>query len=121
MEHRQRVEHDVLRAEIDDRGELVAIGQQVAMAQHDALGCTFRARGEQHDGRLIGARGIVERQWSVLGAWKPAGLLLGATLLAYALTAYLSLPAIFEAIAQMHNVPFARGELAEHATEVLTH
>src|SRR5205823_2414223 len=41
-------------------------------------------------------RGIVERQWGFWGAFRPAGLLLGATLLAYALTAYLSLPAIFE-------------------------
>ena len=41
-------------------------------------------------------RGIVERQWSFWGAFRPASLLLGATLLAYALTAYLSLPAIFE-------------------------
>jgi hypothetical protein len=41
-------------------------------------------------------RGLVERRWGLLGAIKPASLLLGATLLAYALTAYLSLPAIFE-------------------------
>jgi hypothetical protein len=41
-------------------------------------------------------RGIVEKQWGWLGALRPAGLLLGATLLAYALTAYLSMPAIFE-------------------------
>ncbi len=42
-------------------------------------------------------RGIVERQYrGVLGVVRPAGLLLGATLLAYGLTAYLSLPAIFE-------------------------
>jgi hypothetical protein len=41
-------------------------------------------------------RGLVERQWGLWGLFRPAGLLLGATLLAYALTAYLSLPAIFE-------------------------
>ena len=41
-------------------------------------------------------RGIVEKQWGWLGALRPAGLLLGATLVAYALTAYLSMPAIFE-------------------------
>lgn len=41
-------------------------------------------------------RGIVERQWGLLGAIRPAGMLLGATFLAYALTAYLSLPAILE-------------------------
>lgn len=41
-------------------------------------------------------RGIVEKQWGWLGAWRPAALLLGATVLAYALTAYLSLPAILE-------------------------
>ena len=41
-------------------------------------------------------RGIVERQWGLLGAVRPAALLLSATLLAYALTAYLSMPAILE-------------------------
>ena len=41
-------------------------------------------------------RGAVERQHSVLGLVRPAALLLGATILAYGLTAYLSLPAIFE-------------------------
>jgi hypothetical protein len=41
-------------------------------------------------------RGIVERQWGWLGAFRPAMLLLGATLLAYALTAYLSFPALLE-------------------------
>ena len=41
-------------------------------------------------------RGLVERQYGLLGAFRPAGLLLGATALAYGLTAYLSLPAIFE-------------------------
>src|SRR4051812_33976311 len=41
-------------------------------------------------------RGLVERQWGIVGAIRPACLLLGATLLAYAMTAYLSLPAIFE-------------------------
>jgi hypothetical protein len=41
-------------------------------------------------------RGVVERQWGPPGAVRPAGLLLGATLLAYGLTAYLSLPAMLE-------------------------
>ena len=41
-------------------------------------------------------RGIVERQWNVLGAIRPAIMLLGATMLAYALTAYLSFPALLE-------------------------
>ncbi|MCC7372311.1 MAG: hypothetical protein IT306_28110 [Chloroflexi bacterium] len=41
-------------------------------------------------------RGIVEKRWGWLGAFRPAALLLGATLLAYALTAYLSFPAILE-------------------------
>jgi len=41
-------------------------------------------------------RGMVERHWGLYGAIRPASLLLGGTLLAYALTAYLSLPAIFE-------------------------
>jgi hypothetical protein len=41
-------------------------------------------------------RGIVERQWTLLGAIRPAFLLLGATLIAYALTAYLSFPAMLE-------------------------
>ena len=41
-------------------------------------------------------RGIVERQWSLPGAIRPAAMLLGATLLAYAITAYLSFPAMLE-------------------------
>ena len=41
-------------------------------------------------------RGVVERQWSLLGAVRPAAMLLGATFLAYALTAYLSFPAMLE-------------------------
>jgi len=41
-------------------------------------------------------RGIVEKQWGWLGAFRPAAMLLGATLLAYALTAYLSFPALLE-------------------------
>ncbi|MFN8523204.1 MAG: hypothetical protein U0821_08885 [Chloroflexota bacterium] len=42
-------------------------------------------------------RGLVERQYRLpLGLLKPAGLLLGATFLAYALSAYLSFPALFE-------------------------
>ena len=41
-------------------------------------------------------RGLVERQFGLLGALRPAGLLLGATVLAYALTGYLSFPALGE-------------------------
>ncbi|MDP8923708.1 MAG: hypothetical protein M3O34_12610, partial [Chloroflexota bacterium] len=41
-------------------------------------------------------RGLVERQYGLRGAFRPAALLLGSTLLAYALTAYLSFPALGE-------------------------
>ena len=41
-------------------------------------------------------RGLVERQYGLLGAVRPAALLLGSTILAYALTAYLSFPALGE-------------------------
>ena len=41
-------------------------------------------------------RGLVERQYGLTGALRPAALLLGSTVLAYALTAYLSFPAIGE-------------------------
>ncbi len=41
-------------------------------------------------------RGLVERQHGLLGAFRPALMLLGATVLAYGLTAYLSFPAILE-------------------------
>ena len=56
VKHRQRVEDDVLRIEVDDRRKLMAVGQQVAMAQHDALRRAFRSRREQHHRRLVGAR-----------------------------------------------------------------
>jgi hypothetical protein len=53
MEHRQGVEHDIRRIEIDDRGELVAVGQDIGVAEHDALGRAFGAGSEQHHRRVI--------------------------------------------------------------------
>jgi hypothetical protein len=41
-------------------------------------------------------RGMVEGQWGVVGALKPAALLLGSTLLSYGLSAYLAFPALGE-------------------------
>ena len=55
VEHGQRIEDGVLRTEVDDRRKLVAIREQIPMAQHDALGCAFRSRREQNCRRLVGA------------------------------------------------------------------
>ena len=43
-----------LGGEIDARRGLVAIGLEIAVGKHDALGHAFRARGEEDDGRRIG-------------------------------------------------------------------
>ena len=53
VEHRQRVEQMVGRAEIDPRRELAPVGEQIGVAQHDPFRRAFRARGEQ-DRRRIG-------------------------------------------------------------------
>ena len=47
-----------LRADVDDRRQLMAVRQQVAVAQHDALRRALRARREEHDRRLVGARRV---------------------------------------------------------------
>ena len=57
VEHGQRVEDDVLRADVDDRRQLMTVREQVAVAQHDALRRAFRARREEHDRRIVGAFG----------------------------------------------------------------
>ena len=57
VEHRHRVEHDVGRGEIDHRGGLSAVGEQVAMAQHHALRRALGAAGEQHHRRRVGRTG----------------------------------------------------------------
>ena len=50
-----------LRADVDDRRELMAVREQVAMAEDDALGRAFGTGREQHDRRIVGARGVVTR------------------------------------------------------------
>ncbi len=53
MEHRQRVEHLVELVEVDPGRDLGAVGQDVAVAEHDTLGPALRARGEQDHGRIV--------------------------------------------------------------------
>ena len=54
VEHRQRVEHLVRTVAGHTRQALRAVGQQVAMRQHYALGRALRTRGEQDCGRRVG-------------------------------------------------------------------
>ena len=58
MKHRQRIEDDVLWVDVDHRRELMAIREQVTMAQHDALRRAFGSRREQDDRWFVGARSI---------------------------------------------------------------
>ncbi len=56
VEHRHGVEHAVGGVEVDHRGDLGDVGQDVAVAEHDALRRPFRPAGEQHDRGGIGRR-----------------------------------------------------------------
>ena len=53
MEHRQRVQQMVGRAEIDARRQLPPVREQIGMAQHDPFRRALRPRGEQ-DHRRVG-------------------------------------------------------------------
>ena len=74
VEHRQHVEHLVIGVGIDPGQRLRRIREDVAMGQHHALGRAFRARGEQHDSRIVGLAGDARR-----GACEQALDLVGRT------------------------------------------
>ena len=54
VEDRQGVEDHVGRVEVDPRRELVAVGQDVGVAEHHALGRALGAGGEEHHRRVPG-------------------------------------------------------------------
>ena len=54
MECRQRIEKKIRWREIDARCHLMAIRQDVGVAEHHALGESFRAGGKEHDRRIVG-------------------------------------------------------------------
>ena len=53
VEHRQGVEHLVELVEVDPGADLGAVGEEIAVAQHDPLGPALRARGEQDHRRIL--------------------------------------------------------------------
>ena len=53
MEHRQRIEADVGKPEIEARSDLSNVGEKIGVRQRHALGRAFRAGGEQHDRRIV--------------------------------------------------------------------
>ncbi len=57
VKHRQRVEHDVRRAEVDARRHLIAVRLNVDVAERYALGRALCARREQNDRLGVGVAG----------------------------------------------------------------
>ena len=53
MEHRQGIEHLVLVRVVDNAGNLVEVGDQMAMVKHDALRLALAAAGEQDERRVF--------------------------------------------------------------------
>ena len=56
VKHRQDVEHLVACMEVDARGGLRGIGENIPVGEHHALRRTFRARSEQDNRRIVGLR-----------------------------------------------------------------
>ena len=54
VKHRHRVEHRVAAVKVDHRRQLRAVGENVAMTEHDSLWIALRPAGEQHDRRRGG-------------------------------------------------------------------
>jgi hypothetical protein len=48
VKHWQCVQSEICRAEIDPRGDLAPVGEQIGMGQGHALWCALRTGGEQH-------------------------------------------------------------------------
>ncbi len=53
VKHRQSIQHDVRRAEIDSRAYLEAVRLNVGMAQRNPLRSPLGAGGEKNDARLV--------------------------------------------------------------------
>ena len=54
VKDRQRVEHQIAGAEVDHGTQLIAVGQDVLMAQHHTFRRALGTGGEQHDGGIGG-------------------------------------------------------------------